>query len=282
MIREQNFKQLKFDIQGHRGCVYQPENTLPAFVEALNMGATSLEMDVIVSKDKKVIVEHFNSLLQTCIPPQDYMGPYHISELDYDTIKEFDPGMNTRKISLEETLESLSFYHPYPDLHPVPIKYFIEMKSIWEYNKIKKRKQPTIKSDEYVELIYEIIERLRLIKQSVLMSFDHRLVDAAQKTHENLKTTLLAFSWKEFRTKLRKIKKLPNYCGIQQTHISVAAIEWAHSAGMKVIPWTVNNKKRAKQLKDWGCDGIATDFPDMMADLVEYSDFPKIDDDEEE
>jgi len=51
-----------FDKQGHRGCRgLMPENTIPAMLHALDLGVTTLEMDVCITKDKKVIVffQHF-------------------------------------------------------------------------------------------------------------------------------------------------------------------------------------------------------------------------------
>ena len=47
------------DTQGHRGCRgLMPENTIPAMIAALNMGVTTLEMDAVITKDKKVILSH--------------------------------------------------------------------------------------------------------------------------------------------------------------------------------------------------------------------------------
>ena len=47
------------DIQGHRGCRgLLPENALPAFKKAIELGVHTLEMDVVISKDNKVIVSH--------------------------------------------------------------------------------------------------------------------------------------------------------------------------------------------------------------------------------
>ena len=49
----------EFDKQGHRGCRgLMPENTVPAMLYALGMGVTTLEMDVVITKDKKVILSH--------------------------------------------------------------------------------------------------------------------------------------------------------------------------------------------------------------------------------
>ena len=51
--------QTEFDKQGHRGCRgLMPENTVPAMLEAIGLSVTTLEMDVVISKDKKVVVSH--------------------------------------------------------------------------------------------------------------------------------------------------------------------------------------------------------------------------------
>ena len=47
----------QFDKQGHRGCRgLMPENTIPAMIKAIDLDVTTLEMDLGISKDKKVIV----------------------------------------------------------------------------------------------------------------------------------------------------------------------------------------------------------------------------------
>jgi glycerophosphoryl diester phosphodiesterase len=52
-------KTLTFDTQGHRGCRgLMPENTVPAMKTALGLGVTTLEMDVVITKDKQVVVSH--------------------------------------------------------------------------------------------------------------------------------------------------------------------------------------------------------------------------------
>ena len=50
---------IAFDKQGHRGARgLMPENTIPAMFKALELGVTTLEMDVVISKDKKVVLSH--------------------------------------------------------------------------------------------------------------------------------------------------------------------------------------------------------------------------------
>src|ERR1044071_2821956 len=48
-----------FDVEGHRGCRgLMPENTIPAMIKAIQLGVTTLEMDAVITKDKKVILSH--------------------------------------------------------------------------------------------------------------------------------------------------------------------------------------------------------------------------------
>src|SRR5579885_3487844 len=62
LLMNQAFAQLstpKFDVQGHRGARgLMPENTVPAFLAALDSGVTTLEMDLTITKDKQVVVSH--------------------------------------------------------------------------------------------------------------------------------------------------------------------------------------------------------------------------------
>src|SRR5687768_6799963 len=51
--------QAKLDMQGHRGSRgLMPENTIPAMTKALELGVTTLEMDVVISLDKQVVLSH--------------------------------------------------------------------------------------------------------------------------------------------------------------------------------------------------------------------------------
>jgi len=71
------YVQGEFDKQGHRGCRgLMPENTIPAMVHALDLGVTTLEMDVVITKDKKVILSHEQWFGQeiTTLPDGSYMN----------------------------------------------------------------------------------------------------------------------------------------------------------------------------------------------------------------
>ena len=88
----------KFDIEGHRGCRgLMPENTIPAFKKALDLGVTTLELDVCISKDGQVVVSHepyMNSLF--CSKPDGSAvtkadeKSLNLYKMPYSEIKKYD------------------------------------------------------------------------------------------------------------------------------------------------------------------------------------------------
>src|SRR5690349_18285871 len=90
----------KFDVQGHRGArgLY-PENTIPAFIAALDSGVTTIEMDVVITKDKQVVVSHepwMSSAICLDSSGNEFSSKdekkFNIYELTYDEVKLFDCG----------------------------------------------------------------------------------------------------------------------------------------------------------------------------------------------
>ena len=86
----------KFDLQGHRGARgLKPENTIPAFISALDWGVTTLELDVVITKDKQVLVSHepymapgicFNSKGSSFANEKEF----NIYQLTYSEVQQFD------------------------------------------------------------------------------------------------------------------------------------------------------------------------------------------------
>src|SRR6267378_2929220 len=90
----------RFDIQGHRGARgLKPENTIPAFLTALDTGVTTLEMDVIVTRDKQVVVSH-EPWMSAAICSDRAGKPinekeekkYNLYRMTYEEVKQFDCG----------------------------------------------------------------------------------------------------------------------------------------------------------------------------------------------
>src|SRR3954466_16098541 len=93
---------MTFDKEGHRGCRgLMPENTIPAFLKALDLGVTTLEMDVVISKDLQVVVSHepyFNSAFSIAPDgvPVDKKEQKNLVlyQMNYADIKRYDVGSN--------------------------------------------------------------------------------------------------------------------------------------------------------------------------------------------
>ncbi|HYJ37651.1 MAG TPA: glycerophosphodiester phosphodiesterase family protein, partial [Chitinophagaceae bacterium] len=91
----------EFDVEGHRGSRgLMPENTIPAMYKAIDLGVTTLEMDAVITKDKKVVVSHepfFNHEITTkpdgSEVKKEEERSLNIYQMDYDQVKQFDVGM---------------------------------------------------------------------------------------------------------------------------------------------------------------------------------------------
>ncbi|HVG13902.1 MAG TPA: glycerophosphodiester phosphodiesterase family protein, partial [Chitinophagaceae bacterium] len=135
-----------FDIQGHRGCRgLMPENTIPAMLKAMDLGVTTLEMDVVISGDKKVVVSHdvyFHEAITTA-PNGKFLATEESTKLllygiPYDSIKKYDVGLKPHpsfprqeKIPVSKPLlqDLLNATEAYATKKGLSIRYNIEIKS---------------------------------------------------------------------------------------------------------------------------------------------------------
>ena len=186
------------DIQGHRGCRgLLPENSLPAFQKAVELGVTTLELDLAISKDKKVVVSHEPFISRTyCL---DSLGneiseedgkKYNFYQMTYEEIKLFDCGskahprfpkqehFKTNKPLLSEVIELGDSLNP-------DIRYNIEIKASPEYDNIF---SPEPK--EFVELVLEVINKYGIFDRSNLQSFDVRILNEIKQQAPKMKTAL--------------------------------------------------------------------------------------------
>src|SRR6187431_1726823 len=98
---EREFQKPAFDVEGHRGCRgLMPENTVPAMLKAIDLGVTTLEMDVVITKDNKVVVSHepwFETEITTK-PDGSFVNPVeamqlNISQMSYEEVLKYDVRM---------------------------------------------------------------------------------------------------------------------------------------------------------------------------------------------
>lgn len=274
-----------FDLQGHRGCRgLMPENTIPAFLKALDLGVTTLELDVVISKDRQVVVSHepyFNSAFS--IGPDG--KPVEKSEekslvlyqMNYADIKRYDVGSNgnpaypeqqklkTYKPLLSEVIEQAEAHRKAKKLPA--FSYNIEIKSEpSEYN--KSQPEPAA----FCDLVQAIITKQLSPDRITIQSFDFAILKnwQQQTVAGNYPTVRLAALVENLRSPEKNIDELGFKPDIYSPHyrlLSQDKIDRLHERGIKVIPWTVNQRDDMLRLKSWGVDGLITDYPDRALSL---------------
>ncbi|WP_320556192.1 glycerophosphodiester phosphodiesterase family protein [Winogradskyella aquimaris] len=265
----------QLDIQGHRGCrgLY-PENSLPAFDKAIELGVTTLELDIAISKDKKVVVSHEPFMSRTiCFDPKGEVIPedmdmkYNLYQMTHEEIKQFDCGtkhhptypdqkkLKTYKPLLSEVFELATAKNP-------DVKFNIEIKSKPEYYGIY-----TPQPDEYVKLVLDEVKESGLFDNVNLQSFDLVILEEIKKQSSKMPVALLVDEDETIETKLKKLSYKPEIVSPYFELISSETVSEYQAQGYLIIPWTVNNQQDLIKMLKWNVDGIITDYPDMLLDI---------------
>jgi glycerophosphoryl diester phosphodiesterase len=278
-MNEREFQKPGFDVQGHRGCRgLMPENTIPAMLKALDLGVTTLELDVVITKDNKVLVSHepwFESEITTK-PDGSFIKPgeameYNIFQMNYEEIVKYDVGMKPHpRFPQQQKIKAIK---------PLLADLF---DSVAENMKLRRRPFPYFnietkclpagdgrfhpKPEEFVELLMAVIKEKQVEERVIIQSFDFRTLKYLHEKYPSIKTAMLIEDSDEndFDGQLTKLGYTPEYYSPNQTLVDEKLVKQCHDKGMKIIPWTVNDEKQIKKLKKIGVDGIITDYPDLL------------------
>jgi glycerophosphoryl diester phosphodiesterase len=270
-----------FEIQGHRGArgLY-PENTIPAFIEAVNHGAHTLEMDVVVSKDNSIVVSHEPWMSEIiCAGPngkelqKNSAQQYNLYNMNYAEIKLFDCGMREnpefplqKKIPAHKPLLSQVIYEVESHIKRnklASVNYNIEIKSEAEHVTIF-YPEPAA----YVQLLYTELKKLNLLSKVILQSFDVQIMNEINKTDPDIITSLLVENSESLQANLGKLNFTPSIYGPDFNFVTEEMIKELHAKKIKLIPWTVNEEKDVMRLFEWGADGIISDYPDRAMKIL--------------
>ncbi|HZI53815.1 MAG TPA: glycerophosphodiester phosphodiesterase [Chitinophagaceae bacterium] len=270
-----------FDTQGHRGSRgLMPENTFPAMKTALDLGVTTLEMDVVITKDKKVVLSHepfFNHEISTK-PDGSYVTEaeeksLNIYAMDYDEVKKYDVGMKPhprfprqQKIKVVKPLLG--------DLIDSVQKYMMTSKRALPYFNIETKSSPSTDNiyhpapAEFVESLMTVIEEKGIQERVIIQSFDFRTLQYLHKKYPSVKTAILIedFDERGLKDQLKALGFLPTIYSPEYKMVTEELVKSCHEQNIKVIPWTVNDKTIIDRLKSLGVDGIISDYPNLFND----------------
>jgi glycerophosphoryl diester phosphodiesterase len=269
-----SLKASAFDWQGHRGArgLY-PENTLEGMRVALKYPITTLEFDVVITKDKQVLLSHepwMND--EICQDPKGNRvrayKQHNLYRLSVSEIQSFDCGslehprfrgqkkMKEVKPLLAEVLEKIE-----SEFKERKLLYNIEIKSTPEEE--KEGFQPGV--EEFTDLVVAKVKAHLPDERFRLQSFDFRVLRYLNKKYPNLQTVALVESNLSQKVILEDLGFKPTVFSPYFKNLSKALVGDWQKIGVKVIPWTVNEPKDLQRIKDMGVDGIITDYPDRIS-----------------
>jgi len=222
---------------GHRGAMgYEAENTLTSFRRAIEMGVHAIEFDVHICKSGEVVIIHDYTLDRTT------NGRGNVSEKTLEELKSLEVGNGDKIPTLKEVIELVN--------NRVMLN--IELKGYGTLLPV-------------VEILKEYFEKGLLPSNVLVTSFMHQYIKEIRELLPIVKTGLLV------RSELLGFSSLAedadaDYLIPFYELVNELVIEDAHSRGVKVMAYTVNEKEDIVRLKKMGIDGIITNYPDRFFD----------------
>jgi glycerophosphoryl diester phosphodiesterase len=247
----------------HRGGEQQwPSNTLYAFERALGLGMDALELDIHATRDGFLVVRH-DPVVETTTD-----GRGRISDLTLDEIKALDAGYTWTED------EGRTF--PFRGLG-ITIPTLEEVFQAFPHTPVSidiKPKDPAV-----TPIFCQLLRRNDELDKVVVGTFhDDQLcrfrllcpeVDTAAGVSETRRFALLNLLGlgRLFHSPARAFM-IPEYAGRLRL-VTPRFIRNAHARGIQVHIWTVDDVEDMRRLIDWGVDGIITDYPSRLIELLE-------------
>ncbi|MGZ4436949.1 MAG: glycerophosphodiester phosphodiesterase family protein [Nocardioidaceae bacterium] len=301
------------DLQAHRGGIgLTVENTLPSFRRAIELGVSTLELDVQITQDGQAVITHDRQVNgKKCEdtgpatpgdPEYPYVGKY-IDTLTLAQVRTLDcgseaqaefPGQQTspgtRMPLLSEVFDLVQAYHA------KNLKLNVETKVE------AGAPSETAPREQFVQTVADEIRRQHMADQVTIESFDWGSLMRMHQVYPQLPLVALdnydflqvgqpgaspwlggididdfggdpikaiksfgASAWSPVHGSPQNGKVTdPGY----QPYVTKAKVDEAHADGIRVIPWTVDDKPTMNKLMDDGVDGFITDYPDRAREVM--------------
>ena len=270
------------DVQAHRGGAgLKPENTLNSMTNAIKLGVNTLEMDMQVSGDGKVVISHdpyFHPRYSTR-PDGTLVGvkdpKEYLFRMPYDSIARYDVGMRPNDVwpnqskepaikplasVLIDSVEHFTALHGYS-----PMRYNIEVKS--KAGKGEGKDWPDYK--QFVDVCIPLLLSKNLGDRLVVQCFDVRALNYMHEKYPQLKLSYLVDKNDgDFDTYMSKLTFVPVWLSPETSMVSKELVDKCHSMGIKVVPWTVDTAEEIRRIIDCGTDAIISNYPDILLQVT--------------
>jgi glycerophosphoryl diester phosphodiesterase len=287
-----------FDLQGHRGARgLLPENTLPAYEQALRIGVTTLELDVGVSSDGVVVISHDRSLnpeITRDASGQWLAAPVLVNSLTFKQLQSYDVG---RINPASEYAKRFATQVPRDGTRmPSLAELFERMQATSVHFNIETKISPekpteTVSPEVFVDKLLAVVQAHSMAQRVTIQSFDWRTLAVVQQRAPGMRTAYLTAQqpWTDnikpktatsprWTDKIRyeDHSDVPSMVkaaggGIWSPYfadITPALVKKAQALGLKVVPWTVNSTTDLQAVIDLKVDGLISDYPDGARALL--------------
>ena len=258
-----------------------PENTISAMKNAIDLKVNTLEFDLQLSGDGKVVVSHDNyfhprystrpdgTLIQADDPKE------YLYTMPYDSIVKYDVGLRPvdrwpGQVKIAETKplagDLIDFAEAYAREKGLkPMGYNIEIKS-WPGDG-----EGTLWPDykTFCDVcVPELLSR-NLGDRLIVQSFDVR---ALEYMHEKWPDLILSYLTDEDETDIEQIlgnlSFKPQWWSPNYKVVTPENVAYCHKLGIGVVPWTVDDPADMKRMVDCGAEAIISNYPDRLIEVV--------------
>jgi glycerophosphoryl diester phosphodiesterase len=293
-----------FDLQGHRGTRGNaPENTMPAFERALEIGVTTLELDVGVTADGVVVISH-DPYLNPAIT-RDAMGQWltgdkgpFIHKLTYAQLQTYELGRINPETPYAKTF---STQQPRDGTRMPTLQALFDRVKALGANDVRfnietkldpSRPDDTVSPEEMARALLKVIKDAGVTQRVTIQSFDWRSLKISKQLEPTIPTVCLTIqtgntdntrdgSWTA-GLKIADLGTAPKMakaagCAVWSPNggaVTEALVKEAQGLGLQVVVWTVNNPADMERLIAWGVDGLISDYPDRVRTVMQAKGMP--------
>lgn len=265
---------MALDLQGHRGTRgHAPENTLPSFALAIEMGADTLEMDVGVTRDGVVVIHHDRRL-----NPDVARGPDRkwvtapaplIHQLSFAELQRYDVG---------RIRPGSEYAARFPHQKPIDGTRIPRLADLFEKTRhgkvrfnIEAKLLPsapaeTLPPEPFGRALIAEVRKAGMEKRTTIQSFDFRILKVVEKEAPEIATAYLTEGKHSDPVRVREAGARtwsPDF-----RDLDAAKVAQARSLGLRIVAWTVNEPDDIRHVLGLKLDGLISDYPDRVRPLL--------------
>lgn len=283
----------EFDLQAHRGGRGETtEESLRAFAKSLELGVSTLELDIGITKDSEPLVWHDPTIdAEKCAdtapafagdPAYPYVGK-RVHDLTLAQIRTLDCGKRLAEFPDAEVVRGNKIA-TLPDVFALTDSYHAGVRFNVETKVEADKPDASAGPQEFVDVILAAVRSAGKVDRVEIQSFDWRTLPMVRRAEPSIPLVALynEQTWAPGSPWLNGIDAAvvgdpmigallvganmvsPNYALVT----GKAYADHAHALGLKVIPWTVNDAGAMRTQIGYGVDGIITDFPTRLRGVM--------------